>query len=451
MSIKRIKRVSLDSDIKNLPDTLVGQSIYLKGYFDKNTYQLLDDCINPLIDELSATTSGDSGADSIGSGVIDGVIGDTVQAKLESLKSITDNIVMGQIPDSSITPSKLSAGYARSFEATVLYSGGVYNIDVPLDGYNGVYSCTFIAPTTFVATDSYSVNGSDVTLKSVSGKNLSACWVKGAVVQFFISGDVAFFNLGGAELTGNATAADVLSGSTFYSNNSDQKLTGTLSLSGNATTADVLTGVTFYGTNAKSKQTGTLALSGNATAAEVLSGSTFYSTNPKSKLTGTLALSGNATAADVLSGATFYSNNAKSKLTGTLALSGNATASDVRSGKTFYSANAKTKLTGTMAPNGAMLVTVSGQIYVPAGYNGEPMEVEVGLPVIMVTWKDDNLGQQYRLEYPMTRTVLGENHVASNYYPYGEITNISATKFYIRNIAYRNGFIHGTYWALCLR
>lgn len=55
-----------------------------------------------------------------------------------------------------------------------------------------------------------------------------------------------------------------------------------------ATAADVLSGQTFYSGNSKDVQTGTLALSGNAAAAQVLKGYTFYNTNAKSKLTGTL-------------------------------------------------------------------------------------------------------------------------------------------------------------------
>ena len=55
---------------------------------------------------------------------------------------------------------------------------------------------------------------------------------------------------------------------------------------GTATPAEVMTGYTI-GTEAGVVQ-GTLVLDGNAVAAEVLSGKTFYNTNPKSKLTGTM-------------------------------------------------------------------------------------------------------------------------------------------------------------------
>jgi hypothetical protein len=55
---------------------------------------------------------------------------------------------------------------------------------------------------------------------------------------------------------------------------------------GNVTPDDVIKGVTF-GTE-EGLKTGTLELTGNAAAADVLSGKTFYSTNPKSKLTGSM-------------------------------------------------------------------------------------------------------------------------------------------------------------------
>lgn len=55
----------------------------------------------------------------------------------------------------------------------------------------------------------------------------------------------------------NATAAQVMSGRTFYAGNKELK-TGTLSLTGNASTGDVASGKTFY-SNSFIKQTGTLS------------------------------------------------------------------------------------------------------------------------------------------------------------------------------------------------
>lgn len=57
---------------------------------------------------------------------------------------------------------------------------------------------------------------------------------------------------------------------------------------------DVLAGKVIVGSDGE-PLTGTLALSGNATASQVLAGSTFYNTDPKSKLTGTIASLGGQT------------------------------------------------------------------------------------------------------------------------------------------------------------
>lgn len=67
---------------------------------------------------------------------------------------------------------------------------------------------------------------------------------------------------GGSILSGDATAGDVLSGKTFYNNDPETKITGTLSLTGDAVAANVLSGKTFYGTDAKTKVTGTMANNG---------------------------------------------------------------------------------------------------------------------------------------------------------------------------------------------
>ncbi|WP_418885817.1 glycine-rich domain-containing protein [Enterocloster lavalensis] len=57
------------------------------------------------------------------------------------------------------------------------------------------------------------------------------------------------------------------------------------------TTSDLIKGKSAYLQGSDDPQTGTLELTGNATAAYVYSGKTFYSTDPKSKLTGTMTVS----------------------------------------------------------------------------------------------------------------------------------------------------------------
>lgn len=63
--------------------------------------------LNKLIDVLQSVVDGDSGADNIGVTPISSSP-DKLQGMLEWLKTQTDGIVLGQIPDGSLTPVKLS-------------------------------------------------------------------------------------------------------------------------------------------------------------------------------------------------------------------------------------------------------------------------------------------------------------------------------------------------------
>ena len=84
-----------------------------------------------------------------------------------------------------------------------------------------------------------------------------------------------------------ATPEKVWAGETFFSGASEEMQTGTLDIpAATATPADVLSGATFFAGDTTEIQAGTLALTGNATAARVLSGYTFYNTDAKTKLTG---------------------------------------------------------------------------------------------------------------------------------------------------------------------
>lgn len=57
-----------------------------------------------------------------------------------------------------------------------------------------------------------------------------------------------------------------------------------------ATPGEVLSGYKFVGASTDDVQMGTLQLTGNATTNHVLSGTTFYTNNPKNKLTGTMTV-----------------------------------------------------------------------------------------------------------------------------------------------------------------
>lgn len=66
--------------------------------------------------QLQSTNSGSSGASLIGTSPITGVTGSNVQAMLESLKSLINQTVLGQIPDGSITEQKLAFDPATQVE-----------------------------------------------------------------------------------------------------------------------------------------------------------------------------------------------------------------------------------------------------------------------------------------------------------------------------------------------
>lgn len=120
----------------------------------------------------------------------------------------------------------------------------------------------------------------------------------------------------GPTLSGDAEETQVLDGKTFYSNSGTKK-TGTMENKGSINTNIGVGG--SYTNSAGYYSSITIkgpTLSGTATASQVLSGYTFYS-NSGTILTGTLALSGNATVGQVLKGATFY-NNSTTQYTGTL-------------------------------------------------------------------------------------------------------------------------------------
>ncbi|AHM56421.1 putative phage tail fiber protein [Peptoclostridium acidaminophilum DSM 3953] len=76
---------------------------------------------------------------------------------------------------------------------------------------------------------------------------------KAATVWYNAAGDCFFIK---ASAEGDAVVGDVLAGKIF-SNDDDTGLVGTLSLTGNATAAQVKSGYTFYNTDAKTKLTGT--------------------------------------------------------------------------------------------------------------------------------------------------------------------------------------------------
>lgn len=156
---------------------------------------------------------------------------------------------------STLDPADLGADVCVQVYACVK-SGTVYE----LTGSGAVGRCKI--PAAWNSGDTWSVNGKAVPAYCGADAVDSDCIVVGRWVLFTFDGQRLDFNGGGGLSSGKlaqATAAesDVLSGKKFYAGNKNLK-TGTLALSGNANAAQVLSGYTFYKDNAKSKLTGTM-------------------------------------------------------------------------------------------------------------------------------------------------------------------------------------------------
>lgn len=70
--------------------------------------------VNGLIDELEATT-GTSGAENIGSKTVSGLAGNTIWAQISALWTAVQNIVIGTLPDNSVTNDKIATASKIGF------------------------------------------------------------------------------------------------------------------------------------------------------------------------------------------------------------------------------------------------------------------------------------------------------------------------------------------------
>lgn len=116
---KKIAAFTKDvSDLADRPNQTGMNAAQVKAQFDAAPNELRV-ALNSVIDVLIGVVAGDSGAENIGSALIQGLTGDTVFEQLTSLKSIIDNnattahnevvgVTLGQIPDGSLTPDKFN-------------------------------------------------------------------------------------------------------------------------------------------------------------------------------------------------------------------------------------------------------------------------------------------------------------------------------------------------------
>lgn len=96
---------NLISELPDRPNTMLTAED-LKAYFDSSPEELRV-ALNDLVNALQSTTAGDSGAENIGSAPITGVSGATVYAQLEDIFNQLQTTSVGQIPDNSITDTKI--------------------------------------------------------------------------------------------------------------------------------------------------------------------------------------------------------------------------------------------------------------------------------------------------------------------------------------------------------
>ena len=75
--------------------------------------------VNNLIISLTSAEDGDSGADNIKATAISGLSGGTVQVLLEAIHSEIVDVVVGALPDASVTEAKLAADVLTLLDTTI--------------------------------------------------------------------------------------------------------------------------------------------------------------------------------------------------------------------------------------------------------------------------------------------------------------------------------------------
>ena len=238
--ITEYKKERLQHDISQLPDHIVGRAEYLKDYFDRNVYEVVDESLNPLIDELA----GVNGARNIGASAFSVIPAGTVQSQLQGLKALMDNATWG-IPDScgtniiqnkAVTKEKLAEEIASRLDEAfypmncVVSEGG---FDISGEIPTSVCTVRFTAPAAYVKGDTLTINGTAYALTMVNGKALpDNAWVSGAVVNLQLdpANKKAFFSAGGADLSFITAAAEHIQSGYIGADSEGEPVAGTLSL-----------------------------------------------------------------------------------------------------------------------------------------------------------------------------------------------------------------------------
>lgn len=85
--------------------------------------------------------------------------------------------------------------HRTGINATATYSAGVVAITAPDDAGEIL---TFIAPSDFLSSDTYTLNGEALTITDLNGEALDDSWKKNSPVTITVSGGKAFFKAGGS-------------------------------------------------------------------------------------------------------------------------------------------------------------------------------------------------------------------------------------------------------------
>lgn len=111
-----------------------GQTITAELYKQEREilYTSINDNYTRIIN-LQSTTAGSSGSQYVGSAPITGVTGTTVYTQLQNIFSQLSGVVLGQIPDASITLAKLSSALQTTInnkaEAKDIVGSKVYSFN----------------------------------------------------------------------------------------------------------------------------------------------------------------------------------------------------------------------------------------------------------------------------------------------------------------------------------
>lgn len=103
--------------VVSAPDRLTGTAAENKKVFDQLVRTVVAECVNGLIDELSSTEDGSSGAEQIGICEVKGLKGGNIREMLESLKKGIDELSIAagsggyQHFEEGAEPAVRTAGY----------------------------------------------------------------------------------------------------------------------------------------------------------------------------------------------------------------------------------------------------------------------------------------------------------------------------------------------------